>query len=132
MESTPGVEYRVHNKGETLVYGKHIYGELHGCNPRLLSDKAFLEKTVSEAVEIGGFTLLDVKSWFINPGVSVVAIILESHIAIHTWPEYGFATLDVYTCGRKGDPFRSFHYILNKLEAKSYTMRVSDRSLTKE
>lgn len=109
------------------VVGRHVYGELYGCDPAVLMDKEYLVKVVREAVEIGGFTLLDIKAWKIHPGVSVVAVILESHISIHTWPEYEFATVDVYTCGVKGDPFKSFDHIVKKLKAKRYTMKYASR-----
>jgi S-adenosylmethionine decarboxylase len=90
-------------------------------------DEEYLVNVVKSAVEIGGFTLLDVKVWKIWPGVSVIAIILESHIAIHTWPEHRFATVDVYTCGSKGDPFKAFNYIVEKLRAKRYTVKFASR-----
>jgi len=113
---------------KSKVIGRHVYGELYGCDPVLLSDEDYLARVVKEAAEIGGFTLLDVKTWKINPGVSVVGIVLESHITIHTWPEYGFASVDVYTCGLKGDPYKSFNYIVEKLRAKYYKVRYSSRN----
>ena len=71
------------------VVGKHVYGNLIDCmNENLLSDVEELKRIVIEAAEEGNMTLLDVKAWKIGLGVSVVAIILESHITIHTWPEY--------------------------------------------
>ncbi|MGC8982832.1 MAG: adenosylmethionine decarboxylase [Desulfurococcaceae archaeon] len=114
------------------VIGRHIYGELYGCDPKLLMDEVYLAKVVEEAVKIGGFTLLDIKAWKINPGVSVVAVILESHISIHTWPEYSFATVDVYTCGSKGDPVKAYMHIVEKLKAKKYTMKQATRDYEDE
>jgi len=114
--------------GGYKVLGRHIYGELYGCDPDILSDEEKLVEVVREAAVVGGFTLLDVKYWKINPGVSVVGIVLESHIAIHTWPEYGFATVDVYTCGVKGDPFAAYKHIVERLGAEKYSMKVVDRS----
>ncbi len=114
--------------GEMLVIGRHIYGELYGCDPVVLSDEERLVEIVKKAAEIGGFTLLDVKAWKIYPGVSVVGIVLESHISIHTWPEYGFATVDVYTCGDRGDPMAAYMYIVEALKAEKYTIKTSDRS----
>jgi len=122
------VEERV--EGKYKVAGKHVFGELYGCDPGILSNEEELVKIVVEAARIGGFTLLDVKAWKIHPGVSVVGIVLESHISIHTWPEYAFATVDVYTCGTKGDPFASFSYIVKRLGAKKHTIKISDRSYT--
>jgi S-adenosylmethionine decarboxylase len=109
------------------VTGRHVYGELYDCDAEVLMDEEYLVNVVKSAVEIGGFTLLDVKVWKIWPGVSVIAIILESHIAIHTWPEHRFATVDVYTCGSKGDPFKAFNYIVEKLRAKRYTVKFASR-----
>jgi S-adenosylmethionine decarboxylase len=113
---------------ERPVIGRHVYGELYGCDERILSDPGELEKIVREAAEIGKFTLLDVKTWKIHPGVSVVGIVLESHITIHTWPEHLFATVDVYTCGETGDPVAAYLHIVKRLRAKKYTMKTSDRS----
>ncbi len=117
---------------EQKVIGRHVYGELYGCDPSILSDEEKLVEIVVEAARIGGFTLLDVKAWKISPGVSVVGIVLESHISIHTWPEYSFATVDVYTCGRKGDPVASYKFIAEQLRAKKYSMKISDRSYSWE
>ncbi len=114
--------------GERIVVGHHYYGELYKCNPEKLSDPVFIEKVIREAAVVGNFTLLDVKTWRISPGVSAIGIVLESHISIHTWPEYGFATVDVYTCGDHGNPREAFLYIVEALEAKYYKMKYSDRS----
>lgn len=119
-------------KKEQKVIGRHVYGELYGCDPDILSDEKKLVEIVIEATRVGGFTLLDVKAWKISPGVSVVGIILESHISIHTWPEYRFATVDVYTCGLKGDPVVSYKFIVKKLNAEKYSMKISDRSYSRE
>lgn len=116
------------SESERLVVGRHVYGELYGCDPEILSNAEKLIEVVKEAAEIGGFTLLDVKAWKISPGVSAVGIVLESHISIHTWPEYSFATVDVYTCGETGDPIAAYLHIVKSLRAKRYTMRTSDRS----
>ena len=115
---------------ETKVYGKHVYGSLYECDPELLSNQEFIKKVVIEAAQVGNMTLLDVRTWYMGPGVSVVAIILESHISIHTWPEYSFATVDVYSCGKHTDPLKAFEYIVKSLKARRYEFDVIDRSLT--
>jgi len=122
------IEEKLEKTREAKVVGRHVFGELYGCDPNILSDEKELVDVVVEAARIGGFTLLDVKAWKIHPGVSVVGIVLESHISIHTWPEYSFATVDVYTCGTKGDPIASFKYIVERLKAEKYTIKISDRS----
>lgn len=106
-----------------------MYGNLYGCDPRLLSDPVYLEKTVREAARIGNMNLLDVKFWKIGEGVSILGVVLESHISIHTWPEYSFATVDVYSCGAHTDPEKAFDYIVKALRASSYEKGYADRTL---
>ncbi len=111
------------------VVGKQVYGSLYECEEEILKDSRKLEQIIKEAAEAGNMNLLDIKSWKIGDGVSIVAIVLESHITIHTWPEYRFATVDVYSCGAHTDPYKAFMYIVNKLGAKRYTINEADRSL---
>uniref|UniRef100_A0A7J3XXD4 S-adenosylmethionine decarboxylase proenzyme n=1 Tax=Thermogladius calderae TaxID=1200300 RepID=A0A7J3XXD4_9CREN len=109
------------------VVGKHVYGELYECDPDLLGNPDYLASVVVEAAKVGNFTILDLKTWKIDPGVTVFAVVLESHISIHTWPELSFATVDVYTCGVKSDPEAAFNHIVRALKAKKFTMRTSPR-----
>lgn len=112
------------------VVGRHIYANLYNCrNTELLKDPESLEKLVREAAEKGNMTLLDVKSWKIGEGVSVVGIVLESHITIHTWPEYEFATVDVYSCGDHTNPEAAFEYIVSQLKPEKVASGKADRSL---
>ena len=112
------------------VVGRHIYGDLIDCaNEELLKDSGGLEKLVADAAAVGNMTLLDVKSWKIGLGVSVVAIVLESHISIHTWPEYRYATVDVYSCGAHTNPQAAFEYIVKALKPKRVRMGKVDRIL---
>lgn len=111
-----------------LVYGKHVVGNLYDCNDSKLSDVAFLLHVVRYAAREGNMTLLDIKTWKIGLGVSVVGIVLESHISIHTWPEYRFATVDVYSCGAHTNPEKAFEYIAYSLEARKVEKRVMIRN----
>ncbi len=113
----------------SLVTGKHVYGNLYSCNPKALSDEKFIENLIKEAAKIGNMTLLDVKVWKIGEGVSAVGIVLESHITIHTWPEYMFATVDVYSCGSHTDPQKAFEFIVKALGCKKVVDGRADRSL---
>lgn len=115
---------------DAKVVGKHVYGNLIGCqNNEALRDPRRLEEIVKTAAEKGNMTVLDVKSWKIGEGVSVVAVILESHITIHTWPEYNFATVDVYSCGSHTDPYAAFNYIVEELKPVKVETGYFDRSL---
>ncbi|MCS7109704.1 MAG: adenosylmethionine decarboxylase, partial [Candidatus Micrarchaeota archaeon] len=115
---------------ETII-GKHVYGNLYGCDKKLLSNVNLLKRLIIEATEIAKMTLIEVKSWKFGGekgGVSVIALVVESHIAIHTWPHYEYATVDVFTCGEKSDPDKSFEYICSVLAPKKVIKHYADRS----
>jgi S-adenosylmethionine decarboxylase len=119
-------------QGKIPVIGKHYYGEAYGIDPELLSDEERLRRIVIRAAELANMHLVEVNSWRFKggdkEGVSVIALVLESHIAVHTWPTYGYATVDVYTCGERSDPLTAFRYITAQLRPKRYTINYSDRS----
>ncbi|MGC8972687.1 MAG: adenosylmethionine decarboxylase [Thermoproteus sp.] len=119
-------------RGSVPVIGKHYYGEAYGIDPELLSDEERLRRIVMRAAELANMHLVEVNSWRFKggdkEGVSVIALVLESHIAVHTWPTYGYATIDVYTCGEQSDPLTAFRYIISQLKPKRYTINYSDRS----
>ncbi len=123
-----GQVYEVGVKPGYKVFGKHVYGNLYGCDSDLLSNPDYLVDVVRNAAREGRMTLLDVKAWHIVPGVSVVGVILESHITIHTWPEHSFATVDVYSCGKHTNPERAFMYIVRALRASRFDYEITDRS----
>ncbi|MEB3825611.1 MAG: adenosylmethionine decarboxylase [Desulfurococcales archaeon] len=116
--------------GDYRVVGKHVYGNLVECaNEDLLRNPNGLKNIVRNAAKLGNMTLLDLKAWKIGQGVSVVAVILESHITIHTWPEYRYATVDVYSCGAHTDPQKAFDYIVASLRPKRVEIGKASRSL---
>ncbi|MEM4800190.1 MAG: adenosylmethionine decarboxylase, partial [Acidilobaceae archaeon] len=112
------------------VYGYHVLGNLFDCgNKELLTDPERLKDLIIKATEVGNMTLLDIKTWKIGLGVSMVAIVLESHIAIHTWPEFSFATVDVYSCGKHTDPKAAFDYIVSALRPRYVEFKEFERVL---
>ena len=113
-----------------LVYGVHVYGNLYGCNKELLKDEMYLLKIVKEAADIAGALVVSTfyYKFGVNGGISVVAIVAESHISIHTWPEHEYATVDVYTCGSHTNPMAAFQHIAKSLNARRVEVFVSDRS----
>lgn len=116
---------------EKQIVGKHVYGNLYGCDPKLIDDESFLKSIVIEAAKLARMTIWDTKTWKFGGekgGVSVMALVLESHIAIHTWSELGYATVDVFTCGAKSDPELAFDYIASKLNPKTLVKHFADRS----
>jgi len=99
--------------------GRHIISELWECNVERLNDMDFIEKTFVEAALECGAEVREVTFHKFAPqGVSGVVIISESHLTIHSFPEHGYASIDVYTCGDRIDPNIAAEYIANALEAK--------------
>ncbi|AEB94689.1 MULTISPECIES: adenosylmethionine decarboxylase [Metallosphaera] len=116
---------------EDRIVGKHVFGNLYGLDPKDLNDEKLLKNLVLQAVKIANMNLVEAKSWSFGGkkgGVSVIALIEESHIALHTWNEYNYATLDVYTCGEDSDPQAAFNFIVESLKPKRYQVFFADRS----
>ncbi len=112
------------------ILGRHLVAELTGCNRKTLDDMGLLETYLNEAVRRSGATI--VKSVFhrYNPqGVSGVIVIAESHISIHTWPEYGYAAVDFFTCGDAVDPYKAYEYLKEHLESESAHVTDLNRGL---
>ena len=85
--------------------GTHLLIELYGCNVNLLNDADAIEAAMVEAAKEGGATVVQtVFHRFSLQGISGVVVIAESHLTVHTWPEYGYAALDVFTCGNREMP----------------------------
>jgi spermidine synthase len=79
--------------------GQHVLAELHGASPDHLNDPAFLERTLVATAQAAGATVVESSfNPFAPHGVTGIIIIQESHLALHTWPEHGYAALDVFTC----------------------------------
>jgi S-adenosylmethionine decarboxylase proenzyme len=85
--------------------GKHLLIEYYDCDPEVLNSVSGVEQKMVEAAEGCGATIVRSVFHGFNPiGVSGVVVIAESHLAIHTWPEYNYAAVDVFTCGDTVDP----------------------------
>ena len=91
---------------EMQALGRHILAEVYGCEFSVLNDlDKIREILVSAAISAGAEVRETAFHRFSPQGVSGVVVISESHLAIHTWPELGYAALDVFTCGERVDPW---------------------------
>lgn len=98
--------------------GRHILVEFTGCNADTLNDVSKIEKAMVQAAQIAGATVINSNFHHFSPwGVSGVVVIQESHLAIHTWPEYRYAAVDLFTCGDTVDPWVSFEFLKKAFEA---------------
>ncbi len=104
--------------------GTHCILELTGCPAKLLNDVRLIRDALAEASRQGMSTLLKLTSHKFEPqGVTALALLAESHISIHTWPESGYAAVDVFTCGEHARPRQACEYLAQRLEASGYTLR---------
>ena len=103
--------------------GNHLLVELYECDSLKLNDQNLLEKILREAVHISGATALKSSfHQFAPQGVSGVIVIAESHFTIHTWPEYGYAALDIFTCGYSINNQKALDYIEKELGVKTLSV----------
>ncbi len=99
--------------------GYHYVVEASGCDPKILSDANKIREIFLKAAEVGDMEVKASYFFKFSPtGVSGMVIVAESHISIHTWPEKGYAAIDVYTCGKKADPEKAVDYILDTIKAE--------------
>ncbi|KAA0259562.1 S-adenosylmethionine decarboxylase proenzyme [Deferribacter autotrophicus] len=98
--------------------GRHILVEFYGCDADTLNNTELLDKEMQEAAKKSGATIINSTFHTFSPyGVSGVVVIAESHLTIHTWPEYGYAAVDLFTCGDTVDPWIAFEHLKNVLKA---------------
>ena len=103
--------------------GRHLLLELKICNEEVLDDLDFLQHCLNEAAIESGATVVGESFYHFSPrGVSGVVNIAESHIAIHTWPEYQYAAVDVFTCGNDVDPEKAARLITESLGAQNHSL----------
>jgi len=102
--------------------GRHLLLDLKGCNKEVLNDLDFVKNCLNEAAIQCGATVVGETFYHFSPyGVSGVVNIAESHISIHTWPEYKYAAVDIFTCGDNVKPEEAANLIIQRLEAKDYS-----------
>ncbi len=105
----------------STALGNHILVEFMNCDPHIMNDVAAIEKDMVAAAQKAGATVINSTFHHFSPyGVSGVVVIQESHLAIHTWPEYGYAAVDLFTCGEM-DAWISFDWLKEAFGAKSYS-----------
>ncbi|MFQ5912662.1 MAG: adenosylmethionine decarboxylase [Nitrospinota bacterium] len=104
--------------------GRHFLTEYFDCDREILNDVARIEEAMTEAADKSGATIVNSIFHLFNPhGVSGVVVIAESHLAIHTWPEYGFAAADFFTCGDRVLAKAGLESLKSALKAAYYESR---------
>ena len=92
-----------------------------------------IKKALAQAVKACGATLLKIELHKFSPqGVSGVAIIAESHISIHTWPEYQYTAIDIFTCGNEVDPYQAISSLKSSFKPKDVQLLEVKRGILKD
>lgn len=110
------------------MLGKHIIAEVYFDDAEILSDDVRLVKAMEEASIRGGMTVITSSSHKFTPhGATAIVMLSESHVSIHTWPEYKYAALDIYTCGK--NPERVYEELIKILPVKKSKVKIIERGL---
>jgi S-adenosylmethionine decarboxylase len=110
--------------------GRHLLLELRDCDKEALDNIDFIRINLVTAAIAAGATVMGESFHKFSPqGVSGVVVIAESHLTIHTWPEYGYAAVDVFTCGTSVKPEIAAQILVEKLGSKDHSMVVLERGI---
>ncbi len=110
--------------------GRHILAEYYGCDVSTLNNSELLESCMQKAVTLSGATIINSTFHQFSPhGISGVIVIAESHMAIHTWPEFGYAAVDFFTCGDRVNPWKAFDFMNQILKPANYSTKELKRGL---
>ncbi len=108
--------------------GRHLLLDFYDCRTHTLSNARLTKKIMTSAAKFSKAHIVDVVFHTYNPhGVSGVVIIRESHLAIHTWPEHAFASVDIFTCGQQINPQKIQQYLQKHFQAKKVKATIIPR-----
>ena len=108
---------------------KHLLLELYRCDYEKLNDESFLRCTLNRAAKLAKATVLNLISNKFEPqGVTAIALLAESHISIHTWPESYYSAVDIFTCGQNMLPELASQSLIEALKAEEHFLRVIERN----
>lgn len=108
----------------TETVGKHCILELYACDGAKLDDEDFVRAALRNAALRAGATLLNLISHHFQPqGVTGLALLAESHISFHSWPESGYAAVDVFTCGDHTMPESACRVLVEEFGSRQHQLR---------
>ncbi len=113
---------------EHIALGRHLIAEVWSGDSRVLDDPTYLRESVLIACEAGHLSVLDVLVHEFSPhGVTLVALLAESHLSVHTWPEHGYAAVDVFACS--GNPEKALEVLAKQLKTAHMETTVMERGM---
>lgn len=112
--------------------GRHLILDLYGCDPRILDDFDELKRLLEAALVMAKANILRIIGEKFDPqGVTLVALLAESHASIHTWPEERYAAVDLYTCGDTTQTHKAAEFLKAKLKAEDAEEKEIARAVNK-
>jgi S-adenosylmethionine decarboxylase proenzyme len=115
------------------VLGRQVLLEFYGCRRERLDNVKSIETAMLEAARRARATVVQATFNRFSPhGVSGVVVIAESHLAIHTWPEHGYAAIDIFTCGSKVLPEVACQYLMKTFKPREISRQDIDRGRVEE
>ena len=113
------IRIRARREGDLNALGKHLLLDLKDCNREVLDDLNFLQNALVSAAQEAGATVVGKHFHRFAPqGVSGAVLIAESHLSLHTWPEHGYAAVDIFTCGDSVNSELAAELLIKSLESK--------------
>lgn len=111
--------------------GRHLILDLYDCDPGILDDYEELQRLLETSLVMANATILRIIGEKFKPqGVTLLALLAESHASVHTWPEIGYCAIDLYTCGDTTQTHRAAEFLKKKLKAKTTEQKELVRSTT--
>jgi S-adenosylmethionine decarboxylase len=120
------------NVGAPRMKITQLLVDLYGCEGDL-EDENFLLETLTEAVEkVGANIIRRITQQFSPHGISVILILSETHVSVHTWPEHGYAAVDIFICGTDRNPELAWDVIRKNLKPSSFELKKFVRDIGRE
>ncbi|PKD44824.1 adenosylmethionine decarboxylase [Rhodohalobacter barkolensis] len=110
--------------------GRQILVEFYDCDESKINDVSYIENSLIQATKASKATIISHNFHKFSPyGVSGVVVIAESHVAIHTWPEYNYAAVDIFTCGDTIDPWVIQEHLKDYFDSKNVSSMEMKRGM---
>ena len=113
--------------------GRHLILDLYGCDQEVLNDYEELQRLLEASLVMAKANILRIIGEKFEPqGVTLLALLAESHASIHTWPCEGYAAVDLYTCGDKTQTHRAAEFLKTKLRAQTCEQKEIQRKVFRD
>ena len=122
-----------HTDEKSIQRSKHLLLDLYGCCFDKLNDESFIRCILTNAAKLANAKVLNIVSNKFEPhGVTAIALLAESHISIHSWPESNYSAVDIFTCGQNMKPELASQYLIEAFMAEEHLLRTINRNTTAE